>query len=228
MYDEIMYKVYVKVNENGYITDVESTAFHDEQKLIDDGFVKIDEGSDGRIYGHAQPNYLLMKYGKSKIDENGKYNFKYKDGEIIELTEDEKNDINELKLQKRQEISTACNQLITNGIDVDLSVGKKHFSLTTEDQLNLFGKQAQLAAGSEQFEYHADGEECIYFSKEDMIKIIESAMSFVSYHTTYCNSMYTWIASVGTKEDLDAITYGTEIPEEYQSDVLKTYISMMA
>lgn len=111
---------------------------------------------------------------------------------------------------------------------MDLSVGKKHFSLTTEDQLNLFGKQVQLASGAEQFEYHADGEKCIYFSKEDMTKIIEAAMSFVSYHTTYCNSMYTWIASVGTKEDLDAITYGTEIPEEYQSDVLKTYISMMA
>lgn len=225
---EFIYKVYAKVNENRCITDVESTAFHDEQKLIDDGFVKIDEGTNGRIYGHAQPNYLVEKYGKPKIDENGKFNFKYEDSKIVELTEDEKINIEELKLQKRQEISTMCNKIITNGIDVDLSVGKKHFSLTTEDQLNLFGKQAQLSAGSEQFEYHADGEECIYFSKEDMTKIIESAMSFVSYHTTYCNSMYTWIASVSTKKDLDAITYGTEIPEEYQSDVLKTYISMMA
>lgn len=226
--DEIMYKVYAKVNENGCITSIESTAFYDEQKLIDDGFIKIDEGTDGRIYGHAQPNYLIEKYGQTMYDESGKCNFKYTDGKVVELTEDEKINLDELKLQKRQEISTTCNQLITNGIDVDLSIGKKHFSLTTEDQLNLFGKQVQLASGAEQFEYHADGEKCIYFLKEDMTKIIEAAMSFVSYHTTYCNSMYTWIASVGTKEDLDAITYGTEIPEEYQSDVLKTYISMMA
>lgn len=222
--DEIMYKVYAKLDDNSHIIGIESTAFHAEEELTKQGYIKIDEGSDGHIYGHAQPNYLKEKCRKSMYDENGKCNFKYADGKVVELIEDEKINLDELKLQKRQEISTACNQLITNGIDVALSVGKKHFSLTTEDQLNLFGKQVQLASGAEQFEYHADGEKCIYFSKEDMTKIIEAAMSFVSYHTTYCNSMYTWIAEAKTKDDLDLITYGSEIPEEYQSEVLKTYI----
>ena len=150
-----------------------------------------------------------------------KYNNKFIANEIKVL-------IKELyKLQKRQEISEACNQLITNGVDVDLSIGTKHFSLKTEDQLNLFGKQAQLATGAEQLEYHADGEECVYFSKEDMAKIIETAMSFVSYHTTYCNSIFKWINAITSKEELDTIAYGVEIPEEYQSEVLKTYMSMM-
>ena len=222
--EEIMYEVWAKLDANKRIERIESTAFFSKEQLEELGMIKIDEGTDGTIYGHAQPNYLLMKYGKPMYDEQMRKNYKYIE-KVIELTEEEKINLEELKLQKRQEISEICNKTIVNGIDVDLSIGKKHFSLTTEDQLNLFGKQAQLLSGAEQFEYHADGEACVYFSKEDMTKIIEKAMAFVSYHTTYCNSMYTWIAAVATKQELDTITYGAEIPEEYQSNVLKTYLS---
>lgn len=135
--------------------------------------------------------------------------------------------LEEVKNQKIEEISNKCNEIIFNGIDVDLSIGKKHFSLTIEDQLNLFGKQSQILSGEERFEYHADGESCIYFSKEDMMKIIQSAMQFVSYHTTYCNSMFQWIKSLESKENILTINYGDLIPEEYQSEVLKTYNTLM-
>lgn len=135
--------------------------------------------------------------------------------------------LEEVKNQKIEEISNKCNEIIFNGIDVDLSIGKKHFSLTIEDQLNLFGKQSQILSGEERFEYHADGEGCIYFSKEDMMKTIQSAMQFVSYHTTYCNSMFQWIKSLESKENILTINYGDLIPEEYQSEVLKTYNTLM-
>ena len=135
--------------------------------------------------------------------------------------------LEEVKNQKIEEISNKCNEIIFNGIDVDLSIGKKHFSLTIEDQLNLFGKQSQILSEEERFEYHADGESCIYFSKEDMMKIIQSAMQFVSYHTTYCNSMFQWIKSLESKENILTINYGDLIPEEYQSEVLKTYNTLM-
>lgn len=92
--DEITYKVYAKTDENGCITAIESTAFHDEQKLIDDGFVKIDEGSDGRIYGHAQPNYLLMKYGHPKMDADNRCNYKLVGTTITLLTDEEKQALN--------------------------------------------------------------------------------------------------------------------------------------
>lgn len=219
--------IYIKLDENNFITRVVSNIFLDNEE----GWVKIDEwvqGEDRYLYAHADNGeYFKQKYGKPLYGDNGRPNFKYVDETVIELTEEEKIDLDALKLQKRQEISEACNQLITNGVDVDLSIGTKHFSLKTEDQLNLFGKQAQLATGAEQLEYHADGEECVYFSKEDMAKIIETAMSFVSYHTTYCNSIFKWINAITSKEELDTIAYGVEIPEEYQSEVLKTYMSMM-
>lgn len=92
--DETMYNVYAKTNEKECIIQIESTAFYDEQKLIDDGFVKIDEGTDGRIYGHAQPNYLLMKYGQPKMDAEMRYNYKLVGTTPTLLTEEEKQALN--------------------------------------------------------------------------------------------------------------------------------------
>lgn len=132
----------------------------------------------------------------------------------------------ELQTAKRQEISQACEQLIYSGVDVTLTDGsEEHFSLTEHDQLNLFGKQVQLAAGAEQLEYHSDGQACRYYSASDMQTIITAAMQHVSYHTTYCNAINMWIAGCENAEEIQAIYYGADVPKEYQSDVIKTYIA---
>lgn len=132
--------------------------------------------------------------------------------------------LEELKELKKSEIAMECENIIHSGIDVNVSGQWEHFSLTTNDQLNLFGKQAQILAGEIQFEYHQDGYPCRYYSLEEMQEIIRASMEHVSYHTTYCNSLNMWIAGVETKEELDSIFYGADIPEEYQSEVLKTYL----
>lgn len=111
---------------------------------------------------------------------------------------------------------------------MELPTGEtKHFSLTEKDQINLFGKQAQINAGVTQLEYHADGEPCRYYTVEEMTAIITDAMQYISYHTTYCNSLHTWIEKVTNKEDIEQIVYGAEIPAEYQSEVLQTYLIQM-
>ncbi len=86
----------------------------------------------------------------------------------------------------------------------------EHFSLTEHDQLNLFGKQVQLAAGTTELEYHADGQPCRYYSAEDMQIITSTAMAYVSYHTTYCNAVNMWIAGCETAEEVQQIYYGAE------------------
>lgn len=136
--------------------------------------------------------------------------------------------LDELKEYKINEVSNACRQTIYAGVDVKLPTGDtKHFSLKEEDQINLFGKQAQINAGITSLEYHADGELCRYYTVEEMTAIITSAMQFVSYHTTYCNSLYKWINSIEDKKDLENIIYGSTIPVEYQSDVLQTYLAQI-
>lgn len=138
--------------------------------------------------------------------------------------------LEEVKTWKKQEVGIECNAIIAAGIDVTFPDGTtEHFSLeengTKHDQINLFGKQAQLAAGIEKLEYHQDGHPCKYYSAEDMQKIITAAMEHVSYHTTYCNALNMWIAGAESVDEVNSIYYGAEIPEEYQSEVLKDYLA---
>lgn len=133
------------------------------------------------------------------------------------------------KANKKTEVSAACEQIIYNGVNVTLADGStEHFSLTEHDQINLFGKQAQLAMGAAQLEYHADGQPCRYYSAADMQAIIQAAMFHVSYHTTYCNALNMWIAGCQEPEEVQGIFYGADVPEEYRSEVLNAYLLQIA
>lgn len=135
----------------------------------------------------------------------------------------------ELQMAKKAEVAAACEQAIYQGVSVPLADGNtEHFSLTEHDQINLFGKQAQLAAGADQLEYHADGQPCRYYSALDMQSIIQAAMWHVSYHTTYCNAINMWIAGCQDPEDVETIFYGADVPEVYRSEVLNAYLLEIA
>lgn len=74
------FKVYVKPNEQGYVTAVNSSGF-----LTDlTGWVYIDEGI-GDKYHHAQGNY----FDKPLKTENGVYQYKFEDGVVRECTAEE-------------------------------------------------------------------------------------------------------------------------------------------
>lgn len=94
----VIYQVFALLDSNKCITDIWSTGnqclgdsrnIEDMQEL---GYVKIDEGTDGAIFGHAQVNYLQMKYGKPKFDDKNFPNYKYVD-KVIELSSEEKEEL---------------------------------------------------------------------------------------------------------------------------------------
>ena len=131
-----------------------------------------------------------------------------------------------LKVQKIKEMSHICNQTITNGFDITLSDGKEHhFSLTTQDQLNLITLSAMVSAGETTIPYHADGELCKHFSINDIENVIHTATVFKTYHTTYYNSLKEFIESIQGRNEVSNIYYGVTIPNEYQSEILKELLS---
>lgn len=136
--------------------------------------------------------------------------------------------LEELIAAKKTEINSACEQIIYQGVTVEMSTGYEHFALTQADQLDLFGLQAQLAGGAEQIAYHSDGNPCRFYPASDIAKLIEEAMFHVSYHVTYGNSLKMWIGGAEAKEDLEPIFYGADIPAEYQSEVLQAYLLQIA
>ena len=81
-----MYKVYVKLNEDKCITSVNSEIFLSNEEM--QAMKNIDEG-EGDKYVHAQSQYLE----KGLIDKYGRYNYKFTEGKIVEISEDEKSEI---------------------------------------------------------------------------------------------------------------------------------------
>lgn len=127
-----------------------------------------------------------------------------------------------VKTSKIAEMNNKCNKTIIAGFDTVLSDGKVyHFSLTTQDQLNLITLSTMLESGETAIPYHADGELCRFYSAADIKTILEAATQFKTYHVSYFNSLKSYILSLDKIESVRAIVYGISIPPEYQSDVLK-------
>ncbi|MCM1236872.1 MAG: acyl carrier protein [Ruminococcus flavefaciens] len=136
--------------------------------------------------------------------------------------------LEEVKETKRQEIRMAYQSVKAAGVDVELSVGREHFPLSDEEVSFLYGKQIELSTGNnEPVAYQDSSNRCKFYSKDDMQIIINEAFKFVSYQTTYRNSLWEWIDECQTKEEVEAIFYGCDIPEQYQNDVFKSYLKQM-
>ena len=125
-----------------------------------------------------------------------------------------------IRTSKISEMSRACRQTIEAGFDLVLRGDTHHFSLTTQDQLNLMSLRT-LAQTEELIPYHADGEECEFYTPQEINEIIAAAADFKNYQLAYHNALKAYINALDTIEDIAAITYGTPIPDEYKSDVLR-------
>lgn len=85
------YKVYVSL-QDGYITSINSEIFLSQEEM--DAMTEIDKGQ-GDKYAHAQSQYLE----KGLVDEHGRYNYKFVDGKVVEIAEEEKPTIKEPEQQ---------------------------------------------------------------------------------------------------------------------------------
>ena len=130
------------------------------------------------------------------------------------------------KAEKIVEIKQSCESYIYAGADVSLPDNTvEHFSYTLADQSNISEMFTAVMAGATEYPYHADGEICKIYSKEQIITIYGTLSLFKTEATTYHNSLK---AQVNAMTDADAITAvkfkETELTDEY----LENYASMMA
>ena len=106
------YIVYAKVNESGYITQINSSAFLSDLS----GWTEIDCGS-GDKYHHAQGNYLPGPL----MTEDGAYRYKLAGGKPVECTPEEiqgqiKNDTGKANWQDVMEAQVLYTAMMTDTI----------------------------------------------------------------------------------------------------------------
>lgn len=85
------YKVYVSLLD-GYITSINSEIFLSQEEMST--MTEIGQGQ-GDKYAHAQSQYLE----KELVDKHGRYNYKYVEGKVVEVVEEEKPAIKEPEQQ---------------------------------------------------------------------------------------------------------------------------------
>ncbi len=138
--------------------------------------------------------------------------------------------LDEVKESAVTNMNAVQQTIIQQGLDITLTDGEvEHFTLTDHDQTSLMGLQTQVIAGVTQIPWHTSdqAEHCKYYSNADMSVITAAAMQFVTFHVTYFRDLRIYIRSLETKEEVEAVTYGVHIPEDYQSEVLKDMYATM-
>ena len=187
----------------------------------------------------SMENAVLRKSGQGKeysdpvqeqlLDSDGFYLYKVADGQVVSTTAEEKaawkkehdaEAVDSALASKLVEISAACNTAIMFGIDY----GDKHFSYDNDDQKNI-GNAVQLATATNLgVPYHADGESCEIYSRDDIVAIYIAEETNLTHNVTYHNQLKLYVQTLGTVEEINAVKYGeTVLTGKYK----ETYDAMM-
>ena len=141
-------------------------------------------------------------------------------------TDEDLADVDYVRQKKLREMSAACADTIEFGFDIQLSDGYiHHFSLSIVDQVMIMALAQKAKAGQTVLPWHADGEACQFFSPEDILTVNTEMENLITFEETYFNSLKQYILSMNVIEQINAVTYGQEIPEAYWSDVYRAIIT---
>ena len=134
--------------------------------------------------------------------------------------------VEEAKPAKIAEIKQVCESYIYAGTDVTYSDGTtEHFTYTLADQSNISEMFTAVMAGATEYPYHADGEICKIYTKEQIVTIYGTLSLFKTEATTYHNSLKAQINAMTDADAISAIKFKeTELIGEY----LTNYNEMMA
>ena len=131
-----------------------------------------------------------------------------------------------IKTEKIAEIKKDCEDYIYAGADVTYADGvKEHFTYNLADQSNISEMFTAVMAGATEYPYHADGEICKIYTKEQIVTIYGTLSLFKTEATTYHNSLKAQINAMTDASAISAIKFKeTELTGEY----LTNYTAMMA
>lgn len=120
---------------------------------------------------------------------------------------------------KLSEISTACNAVIINGVDIKLGEETVHFNLSIEDQSNINNLFRVVELGGSEFPYQSDGGICRVYSASEIVQIYIAAQTLITTQTTYHNELKQYVQSLDNAESISAVEYGMILPEPYFTEM---------
>lgn len=142
-------------------------------------------------------------------------------------------DLNTARSEKTAEVSAISEQTIHAGTDITLSNGKTyHFSFSDQDQFQIgfLATAAKNAAmlesmglptneNGKDYPWHADGGDCIFYSRQDMITIGTVMQNYITYHNSYFHALRNYINKLTNPLAIVDLYYGVEVPKMYWGEV---------
>ena len=147
------------------------------------------------------------------------FSYKYIDGEFIFKDTAESAKIDKVRTKKLQYLSKTCNRFITNGVKYN----NKQYSLTIEDQFDIFMRSQQAVATGQSMTWHANDGRCELLTPEQFTELATLGNNFITFHTTYFNFIKQDILSMTDINKIINFQYGDAISEEYQEE-FQSYI----
>jgi len=208
---------YITVDEQGLITDGWSDGPHPERDTADVICINEQGGYQFRLEPTGEENPSLYTTDGIPL-------YKWDGEQVIRRTEDELAadcipPLETVQANKLAELSEACSKVIIAGCDVTLSSCAGHIALTAEDQINLSTAMSAVEQGAAGYPYHLDGQLCAIFPGEDITAMAQAATVHKLYHTTYYNHLAAWVRRCKSVEEVQAITYGSELPEDLAANM---------
>ena len=144
----------------------------------------------------------------------------------LPIPEPEPASADSVKAEKIAEIKKDCEDYIYAGTDVTYADGaKEHVTYNLADQSNISEMFTAVMAGATEYPYHADGEICKIYTKEQIVTIYGTLSLFKTEATTYHNSLK---AQIKAMTDIDAISATKFKETELTGEYLTNYTAMMA
>lgn len=204
---------YIKVDDHGRIVDGFSDGPHNGRDTTGYTILSDTGGYQFRLFSDGEENPPLYTMDGIPL-------YRWDGAQVVprtdeEIAADRVPPLEVAQADRLAELSAACNAAITAGCDVELSDGSAgHISLTAEDQINLTNAVAAVDGGAEAYPYHLDGQLCALYQAADILVMGRAATAHKLYHTTYYNHLAAWVRRCETVEEVQAITYGVELPDD--------------
>lgn len=210
-----MYIIKIEANESGARPPLQSWSGANQP----DGFAYCDEAAKDVFYSTTPAgfvNFELKEIDGDKWVENIEVNQEALDAYMATLPDP----TDSVKAAKIEEIKKSCEEYINAGTDVtynDNSV--EHFTYALADQSNISEMFTAVMAGATEFPYHADGDICKIYTKEQIIAIYGTLSLFKTEATTYHNSLKAQVNNMTSAEEINSVVFHvTELTGEYKTN----------
>lgn len=192
--------------------------------------------SDGSEIFHIHgTNSIPEEYKSVELISIDKTEYDYLQS-LITKGESLETDLLSARNNKIEEMSATSERVIHAGTDITLSDGKTyHFSFSDQDQFQIgflatAAKNAQMLESmnlptnetGKDYPWHADGGDCIFYSRQDMITIGTAMQAYITYHNSYFHALRNYIQSMNNPLKIVEIAYGIKVPAMYCGDVYQT------